>query len=99
MQGDSPLDACLVAGVTSTSSKELESFSIDDSKRFPRLPTISMHQFIVLLHSWMVGVFALDANPLAKALCQHPLHGIGEVKGIAPQVEQAHHSFDRPVGV
>jgi hypothetical protein len=44
----------------------------------------------------MVWFFTIDADPLAEAFGEYSLHGIGEVEGIASQVEEADHRLDSP---
>jgi len=86
-------------GFTPTPSIELKVLAIAHVERLPRLFPVPMHQFPVLLFRWMVRLFTIDADPLAEALREHSMHGIGEVEGIASQVEEADHSLDRPIRV
>jgi hypothetical protein len=83
VQGDPTFEACLFAGLTATSSIELEVFAMPQSEHVPRVLTVPMYESIELLRRWMVRLFTIDADPLAKALCEHPLHGIGEVERVA----------------
>ena len=99
MYSDPTFEAGLVAGLTSTASIELKVFAIAHSECFPRLLTIPMRQPIVLLHCWVVRFFTINADPLAEAFREHSLHGIGEIEGIASQVEEPDHRFDRPIRV
>src|SRR5262245_5298030 len=93
------LESRSIAGLAPATSVKHELVVVDEPLPLPILQTITFSQLLILLNGWMIGLFALGADPFAQSLGEHSQHRIGEVEGIAAQIQQTNHRLDRTVGV
>src|SRR6202795_2471044 len=94
MEGHSPLEAGSVAGLTASSTIKTPIGCVLDADGGPVLRAIPLHQFVILLSTRMIGLFALDADPFAEALSEYSQHGVGKVERVTPEIQQTDHRFD-----
>src|SRR5262249_34423965 len=97
MQCHSSLEAGSIACLTSSPKRQTPLSAIRNTKGWPVLRSIPLHQFIILLSSRMIDFFALGTNPFTQTLSEHSQHGVGKVERVAPKIQQPGHRFDRAV--
>jgi len=97
MECDPAFESRSITGLAATTSVEHELVIVDEPLPLPILQTIALNQLLILLNGWMICLFALGADPFAQSLGEHSQHRIGEVEGIAAQIQQTGYRFNRAV--
>ena len=94
MERHSSLEASLIAGLAASSAIQPPISTVLDAECGPGPRAIPLRQFVVLLSTRVIGLFAPGADPFAQALGEHSQHGVGKVERVAPEIQQTGHGFD-----